>query len=91
MCGPCVVCGKCGNNACNAGYGTLPDGSECDACQSAYETQNRDFMKNWRRRWWLRLQYVKAWGRVLQPHYIGWLFWRWRGMPEPRPWYTFRR
>lgn len=37
MCGPMVVCGKCGNNSCNAGYGTLPDGSKCDACPSAHE------------------------------------------------------
>ena len=40
MCGPTVVCGKCGNNCCNAGYGTLEDGSECDACPSAYDLQN---------------------------------------------------
>lgn len=39
MCGSMVVCGKCGNNCCNAGYGTLPDGSECDACPSAYVMQ----------------------------------------------------
>lgn len=32
-----VVCGKCGNNTCNGGYGTLKDGSLCDACPSAYE------------------------------------------------------
>lgn len=38
-CRPCVICGKCGNNACNGGYGTLPDGAVCDACPSAYETQ----------------------------------------------------
>lgn len=31
------ICYKCGNNTCNAGYGTLPDGSICDACPSAYE------------------------------------------------------
>lgn len=32
-----VICGKCGNNTCNGGYGTLPDGSTCDACPEAYE------------------------------------------------------
>lgn len=37
-----VICGKCGNNCCNAGYGTLSDGSECDACPSAYDFQNKD-------------------------------------------------
>lgn len=31
-----VICGKCGNNTCNGGYGTV-DGKECDACPSAYE------------------------------------------------------
>lgn len=36
-CGPSVDCGKCGNPSCNAGRGTLPDGSPCDACDSAYE------------------------------------------------------
>ena len=40
MCGPMVVCGKCGNNCCNGGYGTLPDGSTCDACPSAYDLQD---------------------------------------------------
>jgi hypothetical protein len=34
-----VVCGKCQNNCCNGGYGTLPDGSTCDACPSAYDMQ----------------------------------------------------
>jgi hypothetical protein len=32
-----VLCGTCGNNTCNGGYGTLPDGSTCPDCQSAYE------------------------------------------------------
>jgi len=40
MCGRMVVCGKCGNNCCNGGYGKLPDGRECDACPSAYEMQD---------------------------------------------------
>lgn len=31
-----VICGKCGNNTCNGGYGQA-DGKECDACESAYE------------------------------------------------------
>jgi hypothetical protein len=31
-----VICGKCGNNTCNAGHGTV-DGNPCDACESAYE------------------------------------------------------
>lgn len=42
ICGPMVVCGKCGNNACNSGYGTLPDGSLCDECPGAYEMQCRE-------------------------------------------------
>jgi hypothetical protein len=32
-----VICGKCGNNSCNGGYGKLPDGTPCDQCPSAYE------------------------------------------------------
>jgi hypothetical protein len=40
MCGQMVVCGKCGNNCCNGGYGTLPDGKTCDACPSAYDMQD---------------------------------------------------
>jgi hypothetical protein len=36
-----VRCGKCGNNSCNGGYGTLADGSQCDACPSAYDKQDR--------------------------------------------------
>lgn len=49
MCGPMVICGKCGNNCCNGGYGEVigperaDDGSvvmiTCDACPSAYEMQ----------------------------------------------------
>jgi hypothetical protein len=31
-----VICGKCGNNTCNGGYGEV-DGKECDACPSAYD------------------------------------------------------
>jgi hypothetical protein len=38
-CGPMVICGKCGNNCCNGGYGVLADGSDCDACPSAYDLQ----------------------------------------------------
>jgi hypothetical protein len=36
-----VICGKCGNNCCNGGHGTLPDGSKCDACPSACEMQDK--------------------------------------------------
>lgn len=31
-----VICGKCGNNTCNGGYGEV-DGKQCDACPSAYD------------------------------------------------------
>lgn len=31
-----VICGKCGNNTCNGGHGTV-DGKECDECESAYQ------------------------------------------------------
>jgi hypothetical protein len=33
---PVVICGKCGNNTCNGGYGIV-DGLPCDQCPSAYE------------------------------------------------------
>ena len=33
-----VVCKTCGNNCCNAGYGTV-DGKECPDCPKAYEEQ----------------------------------------------------
>lgn len=39
-----VICGKCGNNTCNAGYGDLPDGTPCDACPSAYELSDREWL-----------------------------------------------
>ena len=37
-----VICGKCGNNTCNGGYGEIPGPEpftmiKCDACESAYE------------------------------------------------------
>ena len=31
-----IICGKCGNNTCNGGYGTV-NGEQCDQCPSAYE------------------------------------------------------
>ncbi len=31
-----VKCGTCGNNTCNAGFGTLPDGTTCGDCEGAY-------------------------------------------------------
>ena len=34
-----VVCGACGNNCCNGGRGTLPDGTDCKACDAAYALQ----------------------------------------------------
>ena len=40
-----IVCGKCGNNCCNGGYGTLPDGTECDACPEAYKLQDEMWAK----------------------------------------------
>lgn len=30
-----VICGKCGNNTCNGGYGEI-NGEKCDQCPSAY-------------------------------------------------------
>ena len=38
MCGRMVICGKCGNNCCNGGYGEV-GGIECDACPAAYAMQ----------------------------------------------------
>jgi len=41
-----VICGKCGNNCCNGGYGKVMGTEpgvmiECDACPSAYEIQDK--------------------------------------------------
>jgi hypothetical protein len=33
-----VICGVCGNNCCNGGYGQV-DGKTCEACPSAYQMQ----------------------------------------------------
>jgi len=33
-----VICATCGNNCCNAGYGTV-DGETCPDCPEAYEDQ----------------------------------------------------
>lgn len=48
MCGPMVICGKCGNNCCNGGYGEIigkePGTTmECDACPSAYQKQKDEY------------------------------------------------
>lgn len=40
ICGRHVKCGRCGNNCCNGGTGTLPDGTEC-GCESAYALQDK--------------------------------------------------
>jgi len=40
-----IICGKCGNNCCNGGYGTLPDGSTCNLCPSAYAKQKEMWEK----------------------------------------------
>ncbi len=41
-CGTCrcayITCSKCGNNCCNAGTSTLPNGEQC-GCKEAYEYQ----------------------------------------------------
>ena len=91
MCGPTVICGKCGNNSCNGGAGTLADGSPCDACESAYQMmQSGDGIPLWGRlldAWMWACEYASR----CHPAYWGWLYWRKRGMPEPRPWWTFRR
>lgn len=34
-----TICGKCGNNTCNGGYGKV-DGKDCDQCPSAYTEDN---------------------------------------------------
>jgi len=31
-----IICGNCGNNTCNAGYGIV-DGKQCKHCKDAYE------------------------------------------------------
>lgn len=42
-----IVCGKCGNNCCNGGYGVV-DGKECPDCPSAYELQKeKDTLGTW--------------------------------------------
>lgn len=40
----CVICGVCGNNCCNGGYGKLASGLECTACPSAYEKQDAEYL-----------------------------------------------
>jgi hypothetical protein len=45
LCGPMVICGNCGNNCCNGGFGTLSDGSACSECESAYDKQNAEYPK----------------------------------------------
>lgn len=39
-----VICGKCGNNTCNGGYGTV-EGKECTECESAYELYMKGMQK----------------------------------------------
>ena len=37
--GKVVICGNCGNNCCNGGYGQV-DGVDCTYCSEAYELQD---------------------------------------------------
>lgn len=46
LCGPAVRCGTCGNNCCNATFGTV-NGRECPDCESAYRLQNQGPPKDW--------------------------------------------
>lgn len=39
LCGHSLLCPKCGNNACNGGYGEI-DGASCDVCPLTYDAQN---------------------------------------------------
>lgn len=39
LCGPCVICPKCGNNYCNGTFGGSP-GNWCDICPKAYDFQD---------------------------------------------------
>jgi hypothetical protein len=39
-----IICWKCGNNTCNAGYGEV-DGKPCDVCPSAYNYDDAEIGK----------------------------------------------
>ena len=52
-----VVCGTCGNNSCNSGYGTLPNGETCPDCESAYQLCKIDFKKH-NSLLWLNTKYI---------------------------------
>lgn len=50
MCGPMVVCGKCGNNSCNGGVGRAdgkgpwngdPEVAACQECSESWEWQRQ--------------------------------------------------
>jgi hypothetical protein len=36
-----MLCGACGNNTCNAGYGENKKGKKCKRCPSAYEAAKK--------------------------------------------------
>lgn len=39
------ICGRCGNNTCNAGYGILEDGTTCPECPDAYKAWDEYYDK----------------------------------------------
>ena len=41
-----LVCPRCGNNACNGGYGTGMDGKKCTLCPVVYEEQDKAWIGN---------------------------------------------
>jgi hypothetical protein len=57
QCGPTVICGYCGNNVCNGGTGTLPDGQKC-GCSEASALYDEQYQQlPWvctenQMRWW---------------------------------------
>lgn len=63
MCGPMVVCGACGNNSCNGGYGEV-NGVKCEHCPSAYEMMlsNTSPIKYYVRKSTKRKQSEAMWG-----------------------------
>lgn len=46
-----VICGTCGNNTCNGGYGQVISNipgqlMDCPDCKSAYDMENEEYNKN---------------------------------------------
>ena len=74
-----IICPKCGNNCCNAGYGTV-DGKDCDVCPSAYDYQDTGTgePKGIKSAIGISIEWIKSRGRLIKHFFHHGTFSMWK-------------